>query len=285
MEKYSLGSIKRDGIRRVFACIKKKDLVSRLEISKETGLSLMTVGKIADDLADKNIITQQKGNAGSVGRKANYISLNKDNFSLILDLSSKTPAFAIVNVCGKILYSEKFDVNGDASTKDFFEKAKTYADMNYLLDPCMGIGVVADGNVDFAQDFRTIFNKEPDVITTSVIAKAADRIAGEGNALYFEISNKSACGAYSLDGELCDINGIVAGETVDGIVAVTAFLSPEKAVLDGDALICEEIKQKISKKCKKTEAVVVGADDKQKETTKYAGCAALVADEYINITK
>ena len=55
MEKYSLGSIKRDSIRRVFAVIEKEESVSRLAISKETGLSLMTVGKIADAFAEKKL--------------------------------------------------------------------------------------------------------------------------------------------------------------------------------------------------------------------------------------
>ena len=143
MEKYSLGSIKRDSIRRVFACIKNKELISRLEISQQTGLSLMTVGKIADALAEKDVIIQQKGTTGSVGRKASYISLNKDNFALVLDIAEKTPSITIVNICGEILYFGKFDTYGDTSLKGFFESVKTYVDMNYLLDPCMGIGVIA----------------------------------------------------------------------------------------------------------------------------------------------
>ena len=285
MEKYSLGSIKRDSIRRVFACIKKKECVSRLEISKETGLSLMTVGKIADALADKSVITQQKGITGTVGRKASYISLNKDNFALILDLSAKAPSFAIVNVGGEVLYSEVFDTDGDTAIKSFFEKAKTYTDMNYLLDPCMGVGVIADENTDFEQLFLSVFQKASDVTTTSVRAKAALRIAGERSALYFELCGKSASGAYSLDGEMCDIDGIVTGETADAVVTITAFLSPDKAVLDGDALSCKEIKQKISKKCRKIEVEILDIADSQKANAKYVGCAALVADEYVNITK
>ncbi len=285
MEKYSLGSIKRDSIRRVFACIKKKELISRLEISKETGLSLMTVGKIADALADKNIIIQQKGTTGSVGRKASYISLYKDNFALVLDLSEKTPSFAIVNIGGEVLYSEKFNTDGDTSIQSFFERAKTYADMNYLLDPCMGVGVIANENTHFEQEFQAVFKKAPDVTSTSVRAKAALRIAGERSALYFELCGKSASGAYSLDGEMCDVDGNVAGEPADAIVTITAFLSPEKAVLDGENALCGEIKQKISKKCKKTEVEIVDVSDSQKANAKYVGCAVLVCDEYINITK
>ena len=282
MEKYSLGSIKRDSIRRVFACIKKKDLVSRLEISKETGLSLMTVGKIADDLADKNIITQQKGAAGSVGRKANYISLNKDNFSLILDLSDRVLSFAIVNVGGDVLYTEKFEGAGDKNLVHFLETAKTYTNMNYLLDPCMGVGVIAGDNTGFEKDFRAVFGKDATVVTTSAKAKAAVKIAGERNALYFELGKESATGVYMLDGEICDIDGTVTRDTVDSVIAVCAFLSPEKIIFDGESEICELLGGKITEKCKKSEAQI---DDTQNTDAKYVGCAALVADEYINITK
>ena len=128
MEKYSLGSIKRDSIRRVFACIRKKSLISRLEISKEIGLSLMTVGKIADALADNNIIIQQKGTTGSVGRKASFISLNNDNFALVLDLSEENNSFAVVNIGGEVLYSESLNANDGAEdpTSAFFEKKRGF---------------------------------------------------------------------------------------------------------------------------------------------------------------
>ena len=282
MEKYSLGSIKRDSIRRVFACIKKKDLVSRLEISKETGLSLMTVGKIADDLADKNIITQQKGTAGSVGRKANYISLNKDNFSLILDLSDRAPSFAIVNVGGDVLYTEKFEGVGDKTLISFFERAKTYTDMNYLLDPCMGVGVIVGDRADFEKDFRAVFDKYATVATTSVKAQAVVVIADESSALYFDFGRKYAAGVYILDGEICDIDGIVSGNTFEAVSSICTFLSPEKIVLDGEIGLREIIGKTIMEKCPKSEVLTV---DTHESDAKYVGCAALVADEYINITK
>ncbi len=303
MEKYSLGSIKRDSIRRVFASIWRKELVSRLEISKETGLSLMTVGKIADALADKGVIIQQKGNTGSVGRKASFISLNKDNFALVLDLSDKTPSFAVVNICGDVLHLESYNTSaasdGKAALTDFFERAKKYSDMNYLLDPCMGIGVIVDGNytesvgkvavngekVSLEKYFLPIFKKDPTVILTSVRAKAATEIEGERSTLYFELGEKNVTGAYSLDGEMCDIDGVVTGEPVDSIPAICVFLSPKKTVLDGDSLTCEKIKEKIAKKCKKTEVVTIDESTSEKAKSKYVGCAALIADEYINITK
>ncbi len=303
MKKYSLGSIKRDSIRRVFAAIRKKELISRLEISQEIGLSLMTVGKIADALADKGVIIQQKGTTGTVGRKASYISLDRDNFALVLDLSEKTPSFAIVNICGEVLYAESFDTSassdGNTALRGFFERAKTYSDMNHLLDPCMGVGIVVDASfgeavgkvtvngekVSLEKHFLSVFKKDPAVILTSVRAKAAARIAGERSALFFELCGRSASGAYSLDGEMCDIDGVVTGESDDSIVAICAFLSPRKAVLDGDRLTCEGIKQKISKKCKKTEVATIDNADGDKASSKYVGCAALVTDEYINITK
>lgn len=303
MEKHSLGSIKRDSIRRVFAAIRKKELISRLEISQEIGLSLMTVGKIADALADKGVIIQQKGTTGTVGRKASYISLDRDNFALVLDLSKNEPSFAVVNICGEVVYSESFDTNaasdGETAIKDFFERAKAYSDRNYLLDPCMGVGIIVGGDytesvgkvtvngekISLEKHFLTVFKKDPTVILTSVRAKAAAEIAGERSALYFELCEKSTFGAYSLDGEMCDIDGTVTGEPLDSILAICAFLSPDKTVLDGEPSELAELKQKIAKKCKKTELITLDADSLKKSNAKYVGCATLVADEYINITK
>ena len=289
MEKYSLGSIKRDSIRRVFACIRKKSLISRLEISKEIGLSLMTVGKIADALADKNIIIQQKGTTGSVGRKASFISLNNDNFALVLDFTEENPSFAIVNIGGEVLYSETCTLNkkdaSETAIGAFLEKAKTFVEMNYLLDPCMGVGVIANGEcVDVAKQFASVFGKAPDVMVTPVRAKAAEVISGEKSAIYFEVGTTSA-GAYTLDGEICDIDGRILGDPADTVCAIGAFLSPDKIVLDGDASVCQKIEQSISEACKSTELVIASQTGTEKANVKYIGCAAMVADEYVNITK
>ena len=56
MEEHSLENIRHDSIRKIFGCITAAEQVSRLEISNDTGLSLMTVGKITDMLAEKGVI-------------------------------------------------------------------------------------------------------------------------------------------------------------------------------------------------------------------------------------
>lgn len=80
MEKTSLNSIKRESIKAIFNVVASKDQVSRSEIAGQTGLSLMTVGKVVDALIERGILNQTKEVKSSSGRRAGLVRLNASNF-------------------------------------------------------------------------------------------------------------------------------------------------------------------------------------------------------------
>ena len=60
MNNISLKSIKYESIKAIINSISEADRISRAEISEKTDLSLVTVGKIADALLERNVVTQIK---------------------------------------------------------------------------------------------------------------------------------------------------------------------------------------------------------------------------------
>lgn len=99
MEGVNLNTIKMENIRNVFHVAASAKNVSRAEIAGKTGLSLMTIGKIADMLCAANIATQKKLSQENAGRRANRLALNPDNCSIILDLTSRDFTLSVMNIC------------------------------------------------------------------------------------------------------------------------------------------------------------------------------------------
>lgn len=60
MAKITLKSIKRDNVKSVLEAIARKKHITKLEISKETGLSLVTVGKITNMLGAAGVLVHGK---------------------------------------------------------------------------------------------------------------------------------------------------------------------------------------------------------------------------------
>lgn len=60
MEKNILSTIKYDSVREILESKARHEKISRAEIAAETGLSLMTVGKVADALLELDIVVQSK---------------------------------------------------------------------------------------------------------------------------------------------------------------------------------------------------------------------------------
>jgi hypothetical protein len=88
MENINLRSIRWESIKSVFLSIAKSEKTSRADISADTDLSLMTVGKVADALMNIEAIEQYKGvsivySAGDLFGKSNSTSfLFQQTFTL-----------------------------------------------------------------------------------------------------------------------------------------------------------------------------------------------------------
>lgn len=90
MERVSLYSIMSDSIKNIYSIISESDNISRLEISRKTSLSLMTVGKVVDSLLELGVIRQIKKNAPlpDARRALSALTMNIIPLSLIFQQKS-----------------------------------------------------------------------------------------------------------------------------------------------------------------------------------------------------
>jgi predicted NBD/HSP70 family sugar kinase len=99
-------SIKENNIHLVFSALRSKDKISRIAISKKTGLSVMTVGKILDVLIKAGMVIEEKDVVPGPGRKPGTLSVLKQGRSvLILDLVGYIFRFGFLNL--------HFELQGD----------------------------------------------------------------------------------------------------------------------------------------------------------------------------
>lgn len=85
-------------IRAVFSAVADAGKASRAAISAHTGLSLMTVGKIADALVDAGALCQAKSGEITPGRKARMLACDPAKELLLLDLTVKNFRFSVLDL-------------------------------------------------------------------------------------------------------------------------------------------------------------------------------------------
>jgi len=158
----NLKTIKWESVKSIFNAIAGKEQVSRAQVSAETNLSLVTVGKVADALLNMNIITQEKQIRGSAGRRAGLLSINTEKFVLILDLSCPVFRFSVLNLglglIEKNRYSCQRDRFLDENIQQFFKDTSLHMNRAYNMDNCFGIGISLPGP----------YNPETDTTDTNV---------------------------------------------------------------------------------------------------------------------
>jgi predicted ArsR family transcriptional regulator len=98
MQKTNQSNIRRENIESVFEAIAQKDGISRSEIAEKTGLSLMTVGKVADLLIMNGAARQQKPATGKSGRRAGFLTIANDMISMVCDISSDPMTATLVDL-------------------------------------------------------------------------------------------------------------------------------------------------------------------------------------------
>jgi Transcriptional regulator/sugar kinase len=149
MENINLRSIKCESIKAIFNSITSADKISRADISAQTGLSLMTVGKVVDALLNLNIICQSKEVKSIAGRKAGLININKDHFCVILDLTSKNFVMIVIDIHLGVVDKMKYAYDTNSFYEDnfyiFLKNVQTYLNKKLNMDNCVGIGISLPG--------------------------------------------------------------------------------------------------------------------------------------------
>ncbi len=90
----------------VFSCIHRQGRIARVEIARQTGISLMSVGRIADDLIRLGIVTEQESGDEStgVGRHPKLLSVDSNRFlSVGVAIDRDGISGGILNFEGQVL--------------------------------------------------------------------------------------------------------------------------------------------------------------------------------------
>ncbi len=149
MQNISLKSIKWESIKAIFNAISSAEKISRANISAETGLSLMTVGKVADALLGMHVVSQAKASASTAGRRAGMLSINDSRYAVILDLTGPNFHMSVINIRLDIIekcpYPYNDDFRFDENLSLFFKSVQKYLSLHNTDGECIGIGVSVPG--------------------------------------------------------------------------------------------------------------------------------------------
>lgn len=229
MQNISLKSIKWESIKAIFHSISRAKTISRADISAETGLSLMTVGKVADALLSMNIVHQTKETHKTAGRRAGVLSINPEHFALILDLTSRSFIMTVINIRLEIVEKHHYAFNDDFTFEEnlslFLKDAYKFLSTAANADKCIGIGVSLPGaylketdrvvgdrlpelsGIPICETVRRVFSDMPLYIEAGYNAAATSNISTIPNhrdkvILYWFIGENNICGTIVEGGEI-----------------------------------------------------------------------------------
>ena len=136
--------------RLVLRTIYERDLISRAEIARETGLTRTTVSDVVADLMDRNLVDEVGLGPSAGGKPPILLSIVDNSYHLIgIDLASDAFRGAVVNLRGKIQHRVEMPLeaqDGDAAlalVHELVERLMAATDR-----PLLGIGIGTPGLMD-----------------------------------------------------------------------------------------------------------------------------------------
>ncbi len=161
-----LYSIKKDNTRLVLEAIARTSSTTKLEISEETGLSLMTVGKIVSILTTAGIVVHEKKISQKAGRRAEVYRVRHDWLIPMFEVSSRVFKFYITDLKGKVVDKMTYRTTSDPQyiSNEFVSFMKRTLELlreSYKNKKALGIGVSVAG----------VYDKESDTIRSSMLSE------------------------------------------------------------------------------------------------------------------
>lgn len=166
MEHSYAQNIKQENISAVFSAIADAGKTSRAAIAAHTGLSLMTVGKIADALVDAGVLCQAKNGEVTPGRKARILACAPEHDLLLLDLTAKDFRLTVLDLSFNVRHDTRHTYDdGMLCEENLFFFLKNAA-VGYLASHTaahfIGMTVLLPGTYD-AQSDRICGSRIPEL--------------------------------------------------------------------------------------------------------------------------
>lgn len=115
--------------------------ISRVEISRKSGLTKAAVTIIVDDLKHRGIVIEKEGKSGTIGRTPVMLFLNKKSFYVVgINISRLDITMGLTDLGGNIVAQKIFPV---CSPQKAFERIKTTFDEQ-----------IAESGIDISQIYR-----------------------------------------------------------------------------------------------------------------------------------
>lgn len=193
----NLKSIRWESVKVIFQATSAAEQISRAQLADSTGLSLVTVGKVADSLLAMGVLTQEKQVKNTAGRRAGLLQIHPDKFALLLDISCRPFRFSVLdlrlNLRDKVILplQETHSVAEELHT--LLDEALSYVVSRYDLSDCFGIGVSLPGRYDPVTD-RVISSRLPALLPglENIALRATIEAVFSGFPLYLEASENAA---------------------------------------------------------------------------------------------
>lgn len=161
MKNFSLRCIKQNGIRSLFEIIAENDAVSRAELSDTTGISLMTVGKVADTLLFHEAVLQTKAPQNHPGRRTGYLKINESKIIVVIDLADRSITLFDLRLTVK----EKLPFpDCEPLSAPFFSFLSEKVLTAHEFDDISGLGIIIPSSAIAEQSASAIQRKTADLI-------------------------------------------------------------------------------------------------------------------------
>jgi len=203
---YTQQNIRNDNVRLVFEEIVSAGRISRAALSEKTGISLVTVGKIADRLLEKKAIAESVEAKASAGRRAGILTRNAELYAVLIEVrDTGIGAFAydLGRKClGKFEREYDTQMNFADNLAVLLGEAIPALLENRHPENCIGVGLLCDADgVNTAQEVLGGFFSPDEILTGNVTEYAARYSArdveghGEKTVLYLSVGKTELDGA------------------------------------------------------------------------------------------
>lgn len=219
---------------KILELIKAKNGISRIDISREFGITPAAVGKVINEFLEKKIIIEEREGESTGGRKPSLLNINKDKIGNILGVYF-APTFVQVtigDIDGNIFSTRRYrlgDLGGDivGSTEKIIEKELTKnrdvevisVVMNGLVDSERGVSIFSPHyntkNISIVERFQKKFRKkvylENDVRVMALVEKVFGECRDNQNFVVLNVE-EGVGGSIYLNDMLYHGYGSMSGE-------------------------------------------------------------------------
>ncbi len=222
MEKLELHGIRPENVKSIFIDIASRDKVARASIAKDTGLSVMTVGKVADILLEAGLLDEQKTKNLGAGRRAGILSLRNERYSVVLDLSERAFCLNVIdmkmNSVNFMQYTYSPKRYYDENLLSFLKCARDHINVFPNPDDLYGFGISVPG-IYLGSSDRVVSTKIPELETVKIKEMAEDVF--DRPVTLIKRNVEAAALSYAAENDRVNTGVIVymyMGESVDGAV-------------------------------------------------------------------